>query len=114
MFSFHPDIWLDDPIWLAHIFQMGGSTTNRYSRWLLNQWFIGGFGGLGFKFSILGEPLLNRIFLLQKIQKYTERVFNYQIITRCSKTKKEPNNQPLFERVYFGYWLNLATKYTFE
>jgi len=24
----YPDPWGNDPIWLAHIFQMGGSTTN--------------------------------------------------------------------------------------
>ena len=29
IFYFHPDPWGDDPIWLAHIFQMGGSTTNQ-------------------------------------------------------------------------------------
>ena len=27
-FFFHPDPWGNDPIWLAHIFQLGGSTTN--------------------------------------------------------------------------------------
>ena len=28
--DFHPDPWGDDPIWLLHIFQMGGSTTNQF------------------------------------------------------------------------------------